>query len=652
MYSIHLLKRLLLSFIPGLCLLISPVVVYADQPLASDVRVVIDISGSMKKTDPHNLRKEAVDLIVRLLPDNNKASILTFGQSVNMLVAHRIVDEAWRKEAIEKAQNINSVALYTNIGGALEKASAITSSPGYQTHIILLTDGVVDIDPEAVVNMKERSRILKEILPGIKNSDYKLHTISLSDAADQELMKKLAVATDGISQVAKNADELMTTFLRIFDQAVPAERVPLDEEGFLVDASVQEFTALIFRQSVADSTRITDPTGKVYSTTDPQNNVNWYRAANYDLITVQSPLTGQWKVTTPMAPDSRVTVVSNLSLQVNPAANNIKPSQTLDFTYQFNEADKVITKPEFLNLLTAEILVTHKGDKISRQETINTNQLPADGVFSYSLDAISETGDYDFKLTIDGKTFRREYTHHFSVVDQNFRLEKSLKEEAEKKIFHYKVIADAELVDTTKTTTKALITNSQNNNIEKVLTLIDSNRWEFIFSPVQTARYKVAFVMEGEGLDGSAINETIVAEEFYYPDEASVKADEEKNAAIEDKSEESVKSEPAIQTAADESVPAWVLYTAIAVANLLLIAVGYIAYRILMGKKGENDLDELEKTLQLDVNSLKPVATEIAPTSIDTSESVISEAPKSYDDSVAESLFPLERLDETDDKKS
>lgn len=191
MYSIHLLRRLLLSFISGFCLLISPSIVYADQPLASDVRVVIDISGSMKKTDPHNLRKPAVDLIVRLLPDKSKASIWTFGQSVNMLVAHRMVDDAWRKEAIEKAQTINSVALYTNIGGALEKASAVTSASGYQTHIILLTDGVVDIDPEAVVNMKERSRILKEILPGIKSSNYKVHTISLSDAADQELMKKL-----------------------------------------------------------------------------------------------------------------------------------------------------------------------------------------------------------------------------------------------------------------------------------------------------------------------------------------------------------------------------------------------------------------------------------------------------------------------------
>src|SRR6187402_3821518 len=46
-----------------------------QKNLPSDVRVLIDISGSMKQTDPQNLRKPAVDLIARLLPDKSRAGI-------------------------------------------------------------------------------------------------------------------------------------------------------------------------------------------------------------------------------------------------------------------------------------------------------------------------------------------------------------------------------------------------------------------------------------------------------------------------------------------------------------------------------------------------------------------------------------------------
>lgn len=641
----------------------------ADQAKNSDVRLVIDISGSMKKTDPNNLRKPAVDLILRLLPDKSKASIWTFGQSVNMLVPHRVVDDAWRKEAVSKADSINSIALYTNIGAALEKAASIKSDPDYQTHIILLTDGVVDINPEAVVNMKERSRILKEVLPDIKTVNYKIHTIALSDAADQELMKKLALGTDGVNQIAQNADELMSAFLRIFDQAVPVEKVPLDEEGFLVDSSVKEFTALIFRKDDLEKTVIADPNGKTYESTDPQNNVNWYRTKNYDLITVELPPSGKWKVITPMAPNSRVTVVSNLSLQVNPSANNLKRNQALSLSYQFTEANNTITKPEFLSLLSADVLVAHHGDQAYRQETINQDIIPENGIFTYALDGIAEAGDYDLKLTIDGKTFRREFTHHFSVVDQNFRLEKSLKEEQGNKTYSYKVTADLDLVDPEKTTAKVVVKNSQQNDMVKELSIMGKDHWELNFTPVQTAKYTVSFEMSGAGLDGAPIRETLLAEEFYFPDEETVKADEAAKAVadeeakqkVDEKIEEpkqltdSTKEEPKAEVK-DETAP-WILYAVIAASNILLIGVGYLAYRLLLGKKGSSDIDEIEKTLNLDIKNIKAGAPEESKMIIDVSEEneahiPINDMPKSDDEEMAENLFPLDSLDESDDKKS
>ncbi|WP_156492318.1 vWA domain-containing protein, partial [Oleiphilus sp. HI0080] len=142
---------------------------FAEETSAPDVRLVIDISGSMKKNDPQNLRIPAVNLLTELVPDGSEAGVWTFGQWVNNLVRFQVVDDAWRAMAKEKAKEINSVALRTNIGAALEKASEnLEAGQQYpNTHFILLTDGMVDIDKEPAKNTAERERILGPVLARI-----------------------------------------------------------------------------------------------------------------------------------------------------------------------------------------------------------------------------------------------------------------------------------------------------------------------------------------------------------------------------------------------------------------------------------------------------------------------------------------------------
>ena len=59
-----------------------------------DVRLLIDISGSMRESDPANLRQPALELMLRLLPDGARAGVWTFGEQVNMPVPHGVVDDA------------------------------------------------------------------------------------------------------------------------------------------------------------------------------------------------------------------------------------------------------------------------------------------------------------------------------------------------------------------------------------------------------------------------------------------------------------------------------------------------------------------------------------------------------------------------------
>ena len=650
----QLFTRLFSSVFIAVCLMVAPVASAVDEltrPLPADVRVIIDISGSMKKTDPENLRKPAVDLISRLMPDDSKAGIWTFGQSVNMLVPHRVVDQSWRDQGAKKSASINSVAMFTNIGAALEKATEDfeAPSPDYRRNIILLTDGVVDISQEAVINLNERKRILTELLPRLKEADYRIHTIALSSDADQELMKKLSIATDGIFEVADTADELMSTFLRIFDQAVPAERVPLDENGFLVDASIQEFTALIFRRSEVPATVIIAPDGKEYSKTDPANQVSWYRTDKYDLITVQRPADGIWKVKTEMAPGSRVTVVSNLQLVVPSLKSILRSGQALELAYSFQENGNTVTHQDFLDVLTGRAVINKPGTDENTEVDLS-HPVPADGIFKHQLGGFDALGEYDVAIMIDGKTFKREYIHHLNVTQSPFTLEKIQEDTGAKKTWIYRLGADLESVDVASTKVTAIVSDSNGNHQEQPLNAMGKSHWEFAFTPLQTGDYDIVLEVSGLQIDGSPLSETIKADQFYF-DAADLLGTHAHSSA--DAHSPANANSSAVAPETETSLKPWMIGALVA-GNLLVLLLGYFVYRLIVGKSSKDELAEIETTLATNPQ-MKPAseAPPVVPIDVADDNQILSMEPTEVsmpDDLMADNLFPLDNMDEPSDK--
>ena len=380
-----------------------------DTQAKGDVRVLIDISGSMKKNDPNNLRIPAVNLLTEIIPDGSKAGIWTFGQYVNMLVKHDEVNDRWRKNAKSKAKEINSVALYTNIGGALKKSSDdfLNDKAFPNTHFILLTDGMVDIDRDPSKNVEERERILNEIVKGFEDRGAKIHTIALSANADIPLMERVAVNTGGNSAVAETPEELTKAFLQAFNQAVPAEEVPLEGNKFDVDSSIEEFTALIFRGDGNTPTEIVSPDNSIYTYDQKDADIKWFQDSGYDLITIMRPLEGTWTIKADIQPESRVTVVSNLQLDVSKLPANFFAGEHLDVDVSFIEEGKKVTSSEFLSLLDVELQLKMEDGKSASKMMSDLNNPPSDGVFTESITKLSKVGKYEVNVLVDGKTFKR-----------------------------------------------------------------------------------------------------------------------------------------------------------------------------------------------------------------------------------------------------
>ena len=170
----------------------------------ADIRVLIDVSGSMKITDSHNLRVPALRLLAELLPIGSTAGVWMFDQGVTPLVPLRTVDAKWKTLARANATKIHSQGLFTNIEAALVAASRDwpMGVTGHDRHIVLLTDGKVDVSKDASASQASRARVLGELLGQLKAKGVRVHTIALSKDVDAALLTDLAAGTDGWRRIS------------------------------------------------------------------------------------------------------------------------------------------------------------------------------------------------------------------------------------------------------------------------------------------------------------------------------------------------------------------------------------------------------------------------------------------------------------------
>ena len=217
----------------------------------NDVRILIDISGSMKQNDPANLRRPALNLLISLLPEDMQSGVWTFGQWVNMLIPHGPVNKLWKNNAKESVQKINSAGLYTNIEDAIRRSTwdwrKTETTVNSKRSLILLTDGLVDISTDEKQNQSSRKRILQEFLPALQKAGVTIHAIALSNDSDKNLLEQLTTATGGRFEVIETTKGLERLFLHLFENVAPTDTLPLTENQVKVDSSIKEMTFLMFQ---------------------------------------------------------------------------------------------------------------------------------------------------------------------------------------------------------------------------------------------------------------------------------------------------------------------------------------------------------------------------------------------------------------------
>jgi uncharacterized protein (TIGR03503 family) len=473
---------------------------HATEPV-TDLRVVIDVSGSMKHNDPHNLRTPALRLLVGLVPEGARAGVWTFGQFVNMPVKLGRVNQTWKQMARDEADKIHSNGLFTNIEQAILRATYDwnKSDPRYRRHLILLTDGMVDISKKVRLNTASRQRIVKTILPKLIAAHAKVHTIALSDNADHALLKTLSVATDGWYEQVDTAESLHRVFLRLFEKAAPVDTLPLKNNRFTVDNSITDMTVLAFHSAKAKATKLVTPSGQEWSQTQHPHEVQWHNEQGYDLITVNKPQQGGWQLHAAIDDDNRVMVMTNLRLNVDDLPNNVLSADRLTVAARLLQDGKTITEKTFLKLVTFKLTQHTIGQQSALQVLGDDGRVPdsreGDGTYSANLRTLSLKGDMDISVIAQGATFQREFRHRFKVYESPAEITITYNQAT--KFYEIRVIPHQGLLQ--PDTIKISFTDAENKQSE--IPRVNENLWK-IDIPSHQAGKLVSMLIMGTRFNG------------------------------------------------------------------------------------------------------------------------------------------------------
>lgn len=562
-----------------------------------EIQVLIDVSGSMKQHDPDNLRVEASRLLVNLLPDAYKVAVWLFAEKTMPLAATEAVSAKWKQQAMKDIGNIHSRGLYTNIEAALQTVVDRGFKGGGNKHLILLTDGFVDISKDIMESADSRERILSEWIPKLQQQHIKVQTVALSEQADKELLDKLALETGGWSEMALSAEQLQRLFSKMAQKAAPRDSVPLSDNRFMVDSGIREFSLLAFKKDKAAPSQLRMPDGKLLSKQSNQPNLSWLESQSYDLVTVKQPLAGEWRLEAVIDPDNQVMIVTNLKLEVAGMANFVGEHEAVTIKAHFNDGDQLITRADFLGMLSLSVVV-------DQQPAVPMPVVAGElGFFSYTL-AQLPLGKHVVKVVADGKTFSREAVSELEVIAMPISIDKQV--DAEKRQVSLLLKPDVSVLKSEGMVVSALISKPGQAAENREMTLKDG-AWRLDLTDLPASQStQVNFNISAKRLDGSMMTPVLKAvsiDDSWFAPKAEL-AEHQEKAEGESSNVESIdaKQEAAADTqegSADASMVSeysgWTLAAIVLGANFLVMGIAYLIYRLVQNAHAKRQQELLER---------------------------------------------------------
>ncbi len=418
----------MLEFLLLVGLFLSSVVSAEQRELQTDTRervdavLLLDGSGSMLKTDPLRLRDEGAKLFVQFLKPGDRLSIIEFSAGVKTIRPLSDYDKSQTQQISDQLGQVSSSGLYTDLLAGLKAAQGELKAnlrEDARPIIVLLSDGKEEPDPIVGTATVHTSEITNSILPSLKSEGIRVHTVYFSELADKDLLSEIALGSDGVHWFTPSADKLHESFAELFLVVKKPQIVPLAGKAFTIDEDIDEATFYLSRDE-GSTISLEQPDGTLVTPQNAANGIKWYSGTKFEVITVDQPKAGKWKLMGLSNADGFATVLTDLKLITEwPTSFNAKDTVTLQA--RLYEEKRPVTLPQMTGSVQYgfQIIPTDKiSEPIMRSFLVDNGEegdtIPEDGIYSKSF-SIEEPGDYKLTIVAKGPTFTRHQQIPFRV---------------------------------------------------------------------------------------------------------------------------------------------------------------------------------------------------------------------------------------------
>ncbi|MGE0483079.1 MAG: VWA domain-containing protein [Gammaproteobacteria bacterium] len=201
-------------------LLLQCVVTLAWAAVPTDIMLVLDNSGSMRKNDPEFLLQRAVSGFVNGLNGDTRVGMVVFDEKVVYPVSLAPLDVDTRAALQAALEAIDYRGQLTDSPAAIERAIYELKNDGRADAsrvIVFMTDGIVDTGKPGVDTEKTKW-LREELAADAADSGIRIFGVAFTENADFFLIQSLAKQTDGAYFRAPTPEDLAGVFTSIKDK--------------------------------------------------------------------------------------------------------------------------------------------------------------------------------------------------------------------------------------------------------------------------------------------------------------------------------------------------------------------------------------------------------------------------------------------------
>lgn len=237
----------------------------------------------------------------------------------------------------------------------------------------------------------------------------------------------------------------------------------MEDNTFIIDGSINEFTALIFKRSNGNQdTALLSPSGLRLTDLDHPDTVRWHKDVSFDLITIKQPEAGTWVAEAELDPSNRVTILSDLALNVEGIPTSIFPGDKLDVEIKLTNEGKVINSVEILRLTDMTMKVVTASGREGSKVLSDPESPPKSGVYREGLYRLKELGQYQVDVVAEGRTFQRKRSFSMTMIQP---IEIHHEPDEEKGVYRAEVRALSDNLDIERSRVIAKIKSPDDNTI-------------------------------------------------------------------------------------------------------------------------------------------------------------------------------------------